>query len=152
MVTFVTVDGGRYTLWLPDEGRAFEDGAGPVASWPAPMQHGVLSVSDVHEWAKRGAVPKKASEDLNALDDGWFTCINDVWKKANKQIEAIERSQAPMQDKYGKASGIGSAAEQDAAKTCAPAKKALEDGLVKAIEARAAERKAIHAKASAKLR
>lgn len=151
LVTFVTVDGGRYTLWLPDGASAFEDGAGPTSSWPAPLAHGLLSVSDVHEMAKAGVVAKATADELNTLDDGWFECIAGVWKKASSQIEAVERSSAPMNEKYGKASGIGSAAIQDAPKTCAPAKKALEDGLVKVMEARSVERKAIHAKARAKL-
>lgn len=152
LVTFVTVDGGRYTMWLPDGAAAFEDGAGPVASWPQPVTHALLSVSDVHEMAKVGALPKATADEMNRLDDGWFTCIQGVWKKADEQIKAVERSATPMNEKYGKASGIGAAAEQDAPKTCEPAKKALDEGLVKLIEARAAERKALHAKASAKLK
>lgn len=153
LVTFVTLDGGRYVFWLPEGDKpAFEDGAGSPASWPPPLQHSLLSVQDTHDMAKVSAIPAQTAKELDALDDGWWSCINEVWKKADADIKSVERTQASMKDKYGKASGIAAAAEQDAPKKCAPAKKAIEDGLVKVIEARNAERTAIHEKARARLR
>jgi hypothetical protein len=152
-VTLVTLDGGRYYLWLPTEDTAMlEDGVGSAASWPAPLAQSVLSVADVHEMGKIGAVPEGTPKEIDALDDGWFECFNEQWKTAQKSIDAVERSQIAANEKYGKTSGIYRSAELDAPKKCAPAKKALEDGLVRIIEARNRERAAIFEKAKTRFR
>ncbi len=152
-VTLVTLDGGRYRLWLPtDDKPVLENGAGSATSWPAPLAQSVLSVADIHEMGKIGVVPEATQKEISALDDGWFECFNEQWKAAQKSIDAVERSAMNGSEKYGKTSGIYRSAELDAPKKCAPAKKALEDGLVKTIEARNRERSAIFEKAKARFR
>jgi hypothetical protein len=153
-VVFVSLDGGRYELELsnhPDkEGMPVEMGAGSPASWPAPIQHALIDVESIRGFAKGGAVPDKTGKDIEALDDGWWSCVNKAWDEGRKESDKIEASQDGADKKRGKLSSIPKRYEEKAAKDCEPAKKKLEEGLLGFIEARIKERTALYDKAKAR--
>lgn len=143
-VVFVAFDGGRYEMSVSNDGtKLVEPGAGPQASWPAGLQHTLIDVDGIRGLAKGSAVPEKAGHDIEAVDDGWFTCMNDQWKKAKTEMDKIEASPASANDKYGRLGGVRKSAELNAPKTCEPKKKELDAAMTKFIEARNAERLAI---------
>lgn len=142
-LVFVSVDGGRYELSVPNEDTdLFEKGAGKPAEWPAPLQHQLLDVETMRAFAKAN-VQADAGKEVEAADDAWWECMNNQWKKTKETLEKNEASSASANDKWGKESGIRKAAELDAPKKCEPTKQKLEKLLVSNIEKRAAERKAI---------
>lgn len=142
-VVFVTVDGGRYELSVPNEdGDLFEKGAGKPAEWPAPMQHALLNVDTLRAFAKAN-INADAGKEAEAADDAWWECMNNEWKKAKDQLDKNEASSASANDKWGKSSGIRKTAELEAPKHCDATKQKLEKVLVTNIDKRAAERKAI---------
>lgn len=153
-IVFVALDGGRYELDLPydleKEGTPIEPGLAPQGSWPAPLQHALVDVDSVRGFAKGGAVPAKVGADIEALDDAWFECANKVWGEGKKEQDTIEASQGSADQKRGRLSGIPKKYELKALKDCAPTTKKLEQGLVKFIEARNAERSALYEKAKAR--
>jgi hypothetical protein len=147
-LVFVTFDGGRYHLSLPGnpdtDGMPVEMGAGPAAGWPPPLQHELVNVDTIRGFAKGSAVPAKLGTDIEAVDDGWWSCVNKTWETGKTEIDKIEASSADMNTKFGKATGIRKSQEQKAEKDCAPHKKKLEDALVAFIEARGKERMALY--------
>ncbi len=153
-VVFVTLDGGRYHLSLsgrPEtDGLPVEMGGGSPASWPAPIQHALVDVDTVRGFAKGGAIPEKGGKDMEALDDGYWACVNKVWEEGKKEADKVEASQESADKKMGKLSGIPKKYEQKAVKDCEGAKKKLEEGLVAFIEARIKERNAVYEKAKAR--
>ncbi len=153
-VVFVSFDGGRYDLELPNEpdkdGMPVEMGAGSVASWPAPIQHAFLDVDSIRGLAKGGAISEKAGKDIEALDDGWFDCVNKVWADGRKEQQKVEAGQGGADAKYGRMSGVAKSYEAKAVKDCDGAKKKLEQGLAQFIEARIKDRAALFDKAKAR--
>jgi hypothetical protein len=153
-VVFVTLDGGRYHLSLsssPDkEGLPVDMGAGSPASWPAPVQHALIDVDSIRGFAKGGAVAEKVGKDIEALDDGYWACVNKVWDEGKKEADKIEASQEPIDKKAGKMSSIPKRYEEKAKKDCEGAKKKVEEGLVKFIEDRVKERTSLAEKAKAR--
>jgi hypothetical protein len=139
---FVTFDGGRYELSLSasDKGPLFVPGLAPVASWPAPLQHALVDVDSARALAKGNAIPAAGGAQIEALDDAWFNCVNDQWKKGEDRLEKIAASTGSMNDKRGKALQVRAEAEQSLPKVCGPAQAKLEKGLVQLIEARNKER------------
>jgi hypothetical protein len=129
-----------------------ERGAGPQASWPAPLQHALIDVDGIRALAKGNAVAAQVGKDIEAADDGWFNCFNDVWKKTKPELEKVEASAASANDKWGRLGGIRKSAELSAPKTCEPKKKELDAALSKFIEARNAERLAVFEKAKARFK
>lgn len=150
-VVFVAFDGGRYEMSV-GEGKVVEPGIGPQASWPAPLQHALIDVDNIRALAKGSAVPEKVGKDIEAADDAWWSCFNEVWKKTKPELDKVEASQIPANDKWGKIGGIRKSAELNAPKTCEPKKKDLDAALTKFIEARNVERLAIFEKAKAKFK
>ena len=148
-VVFVAFDGGRYEMSV-GEGKVVEPGIGPQASWPAPLQHALIDVDNIRALAKGNAVPAQVGTDIEAADDAWWSCMNDQWKKAKTDLDKVEASQVPANDKWGKLGGIRKSAELAAPKTCEPKKKALDAALTKLIEARNVERLGVFEKAKAK--
>jgi hypothetical protein len=152
-VVLVTFDGGRYQIAI-DNGRSkiLEPGAGPSASWPAPLQHALFDVDNIRALAKGNAVAAQVGKDIEATDDGWFECMNEQWKKAKAELDKIEASQISANDKYGRLGGVRKSAELAAPKTCDPKKKQLDAALTKFIEGRNTERLALFEKAKAKFK
>jgi hypothetical protein len=142
-LVFVSVDGGRYELSVPNEDvDLFEKGAGKSSDWPAPLQHQLLDVETMRAFAKAN-IQADAGKEVEAADDAWWSCMNDQWKKTKDALDKNEASSASANDKWGKEAGIRKTAEMDAPKKCEPTKQKLEKLLVANIEKRAAERKAI---------
>lgn len=153
-VVFVSLDGGRYELSIPSDptqGMPLENGAGPVASWPAPIQHALVDVDSIRGFAKGHAIPEATAKEIESLDDGWFECVGKLWDATRKQQEKLAASQEGADQKRGKMAGLARAAEQKVDKECGPAKKKLEDGLVKFIENRAKERTSLFEKAKGRV-
>jgi hypothetical protein len=154
-LVFVTFDGGRYHLSLPSnpdsEGMPVEMGAGPASGWPAPLQHELVNVDTIRGFAKGSAVPAKTGTDIEAVDDGWWSCVNKTWENGKKEIDKIEATSADMNTKFGKATGVRKTHEQKAEKDCASHKKKLEDALVAFIEARSKERTALYDRVKGRL-
>ena len=138
-VVFVAFDGGRYEMSVT-EGKVVEPGIGPQASWPPPLQHALIDVDNIRALAKGNAVAPKVGTDIEATDDGWFNCFNDVWKKTKPDLDKVEASQAPANDKYGRLGGIRKSAELSAPKTCEPEEEGARRGAHEAH--RGAERRA----------
>lgn len=152
-VVLVTVDGGRYQISVDGAGtKIVEPGAGPQASWPAPLQHALVDVDTVRGLAKGDAVAAQVGKDIEAVDDGWFGCMNDQWKKAKTELDKIEASSAGVNDKWGRHGGAQKSAELAAPATCDPKKKALDAALTKFIEGRNVERLAVFEKAKSKFK
>jgi hypothetical protein len=152
-VVLVTLDGGRYQISVENDGtKILEPGAGPQASWPAPLQHALFDVDNIRALAKGNAVAAQVGKDIEAADDGWFECINEQWKKAKTELDKVEASSASANDKWGRMGGVRKSAELAAPKTCEPKKKALDAALTKFIEARNVERLAVFEKAKTKLK
>ncbi|WP_044240710.1 hypothetical protein [Chondromyces apiculatus] len=153
-VIFVSLDGGRYRLSIPNdvdkEGLPIDTGAGSPASWPAPLQHTLVDVDTIRGFAKGNAVPAKAGTDIEALDDAWFECVNKTWAEGRKEGEKIDASPESLDSKRGKLTAIPKKYENKAEKDCAGARKKLEEGLVQFIDARTKERLALYEKAKAR--
>lgn len=149
-IVFVSVDGGRYELSTPNEDvDLFEKGAGSPAQWPAPMQHALLDVDTLRAFGK-AKIGEDAAKETEQADDAWWECMNEHWKKTKDQLDKNEASSAPANDKWGKAGGIRKSAELDGPKKCEPTKQKLEKLLLKHIEARVTERKAMFDKVKAR--
>lgn len=145
-LVFVSVDGGRYELSVPNEDTdLFEKGAGKPSEWPAPLQHQLLDVETMRAFAKAN-IGGDAGKEVEAADDAWWECMNNEWKKTKDALDKNEASAASANDKWGKASGIRKTAEMEAPKKCEPTKQKLEKLLVTNIERRSTERKAIFEK------
>lgn len=156
-VVFVAVDGGRWELgdWYNDfdaKAPPLEAGAGPQSAWPAPLASSAIDVGVVRTLAKGGAIPAKTAADIDQHDDGYFECVQKVWKDGRAEADKIEAMQTSLNEKYGKMSGVAKKYENKAEQTCAPIVKKLDDALTRLIEARDAERKAIFDKARAKVK
>jgi len=153
-IVFVSLDGGRYELSLPNDiekdGAPIEGGLGPQSSWPPPLQHSLVDVDSVRGFAKGNAVPQKVGADIEALDDAWFDCVNRAWSEGKKEHDAVAATQGSADQKAGKLSGIPKKYEAKAIKDCAPDIKKLEQGLLQFIEARDKERSALYDKAKAR--
>lgn len=142
-VVFVSVDGGRYELSVPNtDTDLFEKGAGSPSSWPAPMQHALLDVETMRALAKAN-ISADVGKEVEAADDAWWACMNDQWKKTKEALDKNEASSASANDKWGKASGIRKTAELEAPKKCEPTKQKLEKLLTTTIEKRVTERQAV---------
>jgi hypothetical protein len=154
-IVFVAVDGGRWELgdWYNDfdaKAPPVEAGTGPQSAWPAPLTSSAIDVGLVSALAKGGAIPAKTAADITQYDDGYFECVQKVWKDGRAEADKIEAMQTPLNDKYGKMSGVAKKYELKAEQACAPMVKKLDDALTKLIEARDVERKAIFDKARAR--
>ena len=150
-MVFVAFDGGRYEMSV-GEGKVVEPGAGAQASWPAPLQHALIDVDNIRALAKGNAIAAQVGKDIEATDDAWWSCFNEVWKKTKPELDKVEASQASANDKWGRLGGIKKTAELNAPKTCEPKKKDLDAALTKFIEARNAERLAVFEKAKLKFK
>lgn len=138
---FVTLDGTRFTVDLSaaDKGQTLEAGAGPAAKWPAPFQHALLDVPMVSSYAKAGAMPQKAIDDLLKLDEDWNTCAQKTWKGAEKKVDTHQFNEADRKEWTAKVE-----------KACKKSVDAQEKLLVGLIEERLKARKELFAKAKAK--
>lgn len=139
---FVTLDGGRYTVDLSgaDKGQTLEPGAGPEARWPAPLQAALLDVHWVSSYAKAGAMPQKAIDDLTKLDDQWNECAQKTWKGAEKKIDSHKFTEGDRKEWVLKVE-----------RACKKSVDAQEKVFLQLIEARAKERSALHEKAKARV-
>ncbi|AKT38294.1 hypothetical protein [Chondromyces crocatus] len=153
-VVFVSLDGGRYVISIPndvaEQGLPVIPGAGALAQWPAPVQHALVDVDSIRGFAKGNAVPAQVGKDIEALDDAWFQCVNKAWGEGRKEGEKIEASPESYDRKRGKLSAIPKKYETKAQKDCAETKQKLEEGLVAFIEARTKARLSLHEKAKAR--
>lgn len=140
---FVALDGGRWAVDLskaPEEGPNLLAGAGPQAGWPAAVQATLLDVPAVSSLAKAGAVEKQAIDELLALDDEWNACAQKTWKGAERQVDSGKFTEADRKDWLRKV--------ETACKKSVTSQSAL---LLKRIDARAGERKALYDKAKARV-
>ena len=140
-IILVTPDGGRYHIgqWWGD----YESKGGPVkagvpapASWPPPLQHQTYDLSVIKLLAKGGAIDKAKADAVASLENAYFTCTKEVWKKGAAEQEKVEASNESADKKYGKLGGIAKQHEKLAEKDCAGAVKKYEQGLLDFIDAR----------------
>jgi len=146
-VVFVSLDGGRYEIMiseLTDKALPVTPGLLPPGSWPPPLQHTLLDVDSIRALAKGGAIPKETGPAIEAIDDGWFTCVNALWAQTKKDLDKIEASSASTNEKWGRLLGARKSAELNAPKKCAPQVAKLDQAITKFIEARNAERLAMY--------
>jgi hypothetical protein len=156
MLIFVTLDGGRYQISLSgtDENSGYPVtlGLAPEACWPAPLQHSLVDVDTIRGLVKGEAIPDKVGEGIEALDDGWFRCVNGVWQSTRTELEKIEALALSQNEKDGRLVGAKKAASQQAIQQCDGEKAKLEKGLVAFIEARDTERINLYEKVKNRVR
>jgi hypothetical protein len=137
-VVFVTLDGGRYVVDLNQGGATaapIARGAGPQSDWPAPLQDTYADITVVSGLVKAGAHPQATLDELEAIDGEWNACVAKAWKP--KRIQQ----------------GVNFPAEAvKIHKRCRKSMVELEAALVKLIDARSKERKALHEKAVARVK
>jgi len=138
-VVFVTLDGGRYSVDL-NQGSAngvppIARGAGPQAEWPAPLQDTYADITVVSSLVKAGAHPQSTVDELEAIDGEWNVCVAKAWKPTRIQENVNFRAQAVKIHKG-----------------CRKSMVKLETALVKFIDARSKERKALYEKAVARVK
>lgn len=143
-VVFVSLDGGRYTIEIENEGSPVEMGAGDPAKWPAPLQHTLIDIDSIRAFAKGSAIPAPIAPSFDALSDGWWSCVNSVWEKGRKDEDKL-------QGKYEKLAALAKSYEARAIKECEPSKKAMEKELLSFIEARSKERLVIYEQAKSRV-
>lgn len=135
-VTFVTLDGARYLVNL-SQGSSnnvmISLGAGPESEWPKPLADTYVDVTIVSGWAKAGAHPQKAVDELSAIDDAWNQCVAKAWKPTRIRNDVNVRAKAV-----------------DVHKGCRKHMDDLEKALVKIADERAKARKALFDKAAAR--
>jgi len=146
---FVTVDGGRYEVPI-EAASPVDPGWGAPSAWPAPMQHAALDGMSVALLANGKAMPDQARIDLEKLESAWNDCVQGVWKATQVHMDKVQASTAPADDKAGKLSGLRKTAEQSVPAKCGAKIPLYEGALVKLIEARNVERKALLAAATAR--
>jgi len=155
-LVFVTLDGGRYQISLSgtDENSGYPVtlGLAPEACWPPPLQHSLVDVESIRALAKGEAIPDRVGEEIEALDDGWFHCVNGVWKETQAELDRIEAQPGDQNEKNGRMEGVKKAASHKALRHCEGEKGKLEKGLVAFIEARNAERMALYEKVRIRVR
>jgi hypothetical protein len=143
VAVFVALDGGRWVVDLssaPNQGPNLLAGAGPESGWPAAVQATLLDVPAVSSLAKAGAAPQAAIDELLKFDDEWNTCAQNTWKGAEKQVDSGKFTEA---DRKAWARKVEAACKKSLTGQTA--------ALLKLIEARAGERKALHDKAKARV-
>lgn len=155
-LVFITLDGGRYQISLSgtDENSGYPVtlGLAPEACWPPPLQHSLVDVESIRALAKGEAIPDKAGEDIETLDDAWFHCVNGVWKETRAELDRIEAQTGDQNEKNGRLEGVKKAASHKALRHCEGEKGKLEKGLIAFIEARDAERMALYEKVRIRVR
>ncbi len=153
---FITLDGGRYQISLSgtDENSGYPVtlGLAAEACWPPPLQHSLVDVEGIRALAKGEAIPDKVGEEIEALDDGWFNCVNGVWKETQAELDKLEAQAGDPNEKNGRLAGMKNAASHKALRQCEGEKGKLEKGLVAFIEARNAERMALYEKVRIRVR
>jgi len=148
-ITLVTPDGGRYHVgqWWGDfkaKGGPLKVGVPAQASWPPPLQHGTYDLAVVKLLAKGGAIPKAEADAVGSLEDAYFNCKKEIWKKGVAEKEKIEASAETANRKLGKLTAVAKKYEKLAAKQCAATVKKYEKGVVDFIEARNKKRQALY--------
>lgn len=142
-ITFVSFDGGRYEVDLPQSDNKgtepFVDGLGAEASWPKPVQNAFLDYTEVGRLSKIGQAPKELQASLEKADDDWNICAQGVWKAANAKIEVQK-----FKPEDAKALSVKTQS------TCRKHLDAFENTLVAFLDKRKAERAAIFDKAKAR--
>lgn len=143
-VVFVSLDGGRYTIDIENEGSPVEMGAGDPTKWPAPLQHTLIDIDAIRAFAKGAAIPDPIAQSFDGLSDSWWSCVNKVWEKGRKDEDKLL-------GKYEKLAALAKTYEARALKECEPSKKALEKELISFIEARIKERSGLYEKAKSRV-
>jgi hypothetical protein len=140
---FVTLDGLRFTVDLSaaDKGQTLDAGAGPADKWPAPLQYALLDVPMVSSYAKAGAMPQKAIDDLLKLDEEWNLCAQKTWKGAEKKVDTHQFNEADRKEWTAKVE-----------KACKKHVDAQEKLLVTLIDERLKARKELFEKAKGRVR
>ncbi len=135
-VVFITFDGARYVVDLNQSSAndvPIERGAGPQASWPAPLQDTYADITYVSSLVKAGAHPQRTVDELEAVDKEWNDCVAKAWKPKRIAKDVSYRAEAVKIHKG-----------------CRTVLDKLETTLVKFIDERAIARTALHEKAVAR--
>jgi hypothetical protein len=153
-VVFVTLDGGRYEISIDEtdtKGLPVTAGLASVASWPPPLQHALWDVESIRALAKAGVITQDAGHDIEALDDLWWSCVNDLWAKTKTSLDKIQATPTSANEMYGRLAATRKSAELALPKTCGPSRDKLDQGLAKFIEARNKDRQTLYAAAQARV-
>ncbi|MCX4247683.1 hypothetical protein [Paraliomyxa miuraensis] len=134
-VVFVTLDGGRYRLDVNQPAKLVVPGTGPEASWPAPLQDTYADITVISSLVKAGAHPQSTVDELEAIDAEWNACVAKAWKPTRIKRDVNHPAQAVKIHKG-----------------CRKAMQKLEAALVRFIDARSKERKALYDEAVARVR
>jgi hypothetical protein len=134
-VVFVTLDGGRYRLDVNQPAKLVAPGAGPESGWPAPLQDTYADITVISSLVKAGAHPQASVDELEAIDAEWNACVAKGWKPTRTARDVNYPAQAVKIHKG-----------------CRKSMQKLETALVKLIDARSKERKALYAEAVARVK
>lgn len=143
-VVFVSFDGGRYEVDLPQSGNKgtepLEATIGAESSWPKPVQNAFLDYTEIGRLAKIDAPgAKETLAALEKIDNDWNQCAQTAWKPANAKIEINK-----FRPEDAKALSVKTQS------SCRKYLDSFESTLVGFLDKRKAERQAIFDKAKAR--
>lgn len=148
-LVFVTLDGGRYRLVHYQE-SPFTEGLGPVAEWPAPLQHTVLDRNALGTFVKGNAWQTKAPEALDAIEKRYRECSDKQWTASKDEFKNIGTADLQWHTKSARGAQLAEKIVTKVDKACGKEVVAYEKTLIEAIEARNKERQALHETAKAR--
>ena len=139
---FVALDGGRYAVDLSegDGGAPLAAGAGPVASWPAPVQHALLGDAEVRRLLELGALPATAVDE--------FLAATASWRARARTLSSLVHS--PLFRSSPAVARMSAKARKDAEAFGAQAVKKLEAALLALIEGRVKGRRGLFERGKAR--
>jgi hypothetical protein len=151
---FVAFDGARYQVdcgsATVDKGQPLEMGPGPVASWPAPLQHSMVGIPEITALAKAGAIPQKTGDDLLLIDDEWNKCAQKAWTGAKPEMEKLKTTDMDPSTRNNRMQALHEKWADQVRGKCKPSTDKLEKAVLTFIETRDKERSALFDKAKAK--
>jgi hypothetical protein len=142
----VTLDAGRYHIPC----RYLGKGVPHAVDWPAPLRHALLTPDDVKKLAAMKALPESAGAELSAAKDDWEACVKKAGAPAKAEFDALDKKlDEATRRSRGDAIVASYLPKQKAA--CHGKLDKVSAVLVKLIEARSADRKALYDKVAAKV-
>jgi hypothetical protein len=151
---FVAFDGARYSVDCGnanvEKGQPLEMGAGPVASWPAPLQHSLVGIPEITALAKAGAIPQKTGDDLLLIDDEWNKCAQKAWTGAKPEIDKLKTTDMDASTRSNRMTALRDKWAEQVRGKCKGSTDKLEKSVLSFIETRDKERTALFEKAKAK--
>lgn len=144
---FVTLDAGRYHIPC----RYLGKGLPHATDWPAPLRHALMTPNDVKKLNEMGALPKAQVTELETARADWEACVKKTGAGAKAELDKSEASKGDAAARRAEGDKIAEKYKAKQLETCRGKLDKIGAALVKIIEARSAERKAVYDKVAAKV-